>query len=68
MSKLHLKKSDLLRNYKIKWLPWWSFRYIYLLALPLTPLIAMFCDSTVKELTRECIDFIFAEVINNVKE
>ncbi|MCP4264207.1 MAG: hypothetical protein GY777_01295 [Candidatus Brocadiaceae bacterium] len=68
MSRLHLSKSDLLRNYKIEWLPWWSFRYIYLLALPFTPLIAIFCDRTVKELASECVDFIFAKVINDIKE
>ena len=68
MNKVQLNKSDLLRNYKIKCLPWWSFRYIYLLVLPFTPVISMFCDRTTRELARECVDFIFAKVINDINK
>ena len=68
MKRLILRKSDLQRNYKINWLPWWSFRYIYLIAFPFTPIIAMFADRTVGELSSECIDIILAKVKDDTNQ
>ena len=67
MKRLTLRKSDLQRNFKIKWLPCWSFRYIYLLALLVIPVIAMFADRPIGELIEECIDYIFAKVVDDTK-
>ena len=68
MKRLTLRKSDLQRNFKIKFLPWWSFRYVYLLALLALPLIAMFADRPIGELIKECIEYIFSKVEDDTKE
>ena len=62
MSRIEIREEDLIRRYKLKFLPVWTFRYLYLFLIPLTPLVAMFTDFTFKECFKECIDYGFAKV------
>ena len=62
MSRIEIREEDLIRRYKLKFLPVWTFRYVYLLFIPLTPFVAIFTDFTLKEAFKECIDYGFAKV------